>query len=126
MALDLLARSGRKHWAGVAVSTLSQGQRQMLCLMSVLAMEPATVLLDEPFASLDMPARLRLARVLAGMGQRVVMISHDPAALEGMERVLWLEGGRILRDGSPAAVLPEFKAEMMRLGEADADTDLAG
>ncbi len=60
----LLARAGRAHWAGAAVSTLSQGQRQMLCLMAVLAMEPATVLLDEPFASLDLPARIRLARHL--------------------------------------------------------------
>ncbi len=125
-AREVLARAGRAHWAGVAVSTLSQGQRQMLCLMAVLAMEPATVLLDEPFASLDLPARMRLARMLDGLEQRVVVISHDPAALAGMDRVLWLEGGRLVADGAAGEVLAAFGAEMTRLGGADADTDLAG
>jgi biotin transport system ATP-binding protein len=125
-AREVLARAGRAHWAGAAVSTLSQGQRQMLCLMAVLAMEPATVLLDEPFASLDLPARMRLERRLAGLEQRVVVISHDPGALAGMERVLWLEGGRLVADGAAGAVLPAFEAEMRRLGGQDADADLAG
>ncbi len=75
LARDVLARAGRGHWAEVAVSTLSQGQRQMLCLMAVLAMEPSTVLLDEPFAALDLPARMRLSRVLEGMDRRLVVIS---------------------------------------------------
>jgi biotin transport system ATP-binding protein len=94
--------------------------------MAVLAMAPGTLLLDEPYASLDLPGRLRLARVLEGMGQRVVVISHDPGALAGMERVIWLEDGRIRRDGTADAVLEEFGAEMARRGAADADTDIAG
>lgn len=125
-ARAVLARHERAHWAGQAVSTLSQGQRQMLCLMSVLAMEPATLLLDEPFASLDLPSRARLGRELAALPQRLVVISHDPAALAGMDRVIWLEAGRVRRDGAPGPVLAEFTAEMTRLGEADADTDLSG
>jgi biotin transport system ATP-binding protein len=125
-ARGVLADWGRAHWAGVAVSTLSQGQRQMVCLMAVLAMAPGTVLLDEPYASLDLPGRMQLARLLEGMGQRVVVISHDPGALAGMERVIWLEDGRIRRDGTAGAVLEEFGAEMARRGAADADTDLAG
>ena len=126
LALDMLARHGRAHWAGAAVSTLSQGQRQMLCLMSVLAMAPATLLLDEPFAALDLPSRLRLGRVLAGLPQRVVTISHDPAALAGVDRVIWLEAGRVRRDGPSAPVLAEFTAAMEAIGAADADTDLTG
>jgi biotin transport system ATP-binding protein len=121
-----LDRAGRGHWAGAAVSTLSQGQRQMLCLMAVLAMEPATVLLDEPFASLDLPARMRLSRVLAGLDRRIVVISHDPVALAEMDRVLWIEGGRILADGPAPDILEAFSAEMTRLGGLDADADLAG
>jgi biotin transport system ATP-binding protein len=125
-AREVLDRAGRGHWAGAAVSTLSQGQRQMLCLMAVLAMEPATILLDEPFASLDMPARMRLVRVLAGLPQRVVVISHDPVALAGMDRVLWIEGGRILADGPAPEIIEGFNAEMTRLGGLDADADLSG
>jgi biotin transport system ATP-binding protein len=126
LARDVLARQGRAHWAGAPVQTLSQGQRQWLCLMSVLAMEPATILLDEPFAALDLPSAARLARVLDGVPQQVVIVSHDPGVLERMDRVLWLEGGRVAADGPAADVLRAFRAEMTRLGEADADTDLAG
>jgi biotin transport system ATP-binding protein len=125
-ARDVLADWGRAHWAGAAVSTLSQGQRQMVCLMAVLAMAPGTLLLDEPFASLDVPGRMRLARVLDGMEQRVVVISHEPATLAAMDRVLWLENGRLVADGPAAEVLEAFGAEMMRQGGADADIDLAG
>lgn len=125
-ARAVLAAQGRAHWAGAAVSTLSQGQRQMVCLMAVLAMGPATLLLDEPYAWLDLPGRLRLMRLLEGLPQRVVVISHDPEALAGMERVVWLEGGRVRRDGPAGAVLAEYADEMARQGAADADTDLAG
>jgi biotin transport system ATP-binding protein len=64
--------------------------------------------------------------VLDSLPQRVVIVSHDPAVLERMDRVLWLEGGRVAGDGPAAAVLRDFRAEMTRLGKADADTDLAG
>lgn len=125
-AQAVLAAHGRGHWAGAAISALSQGQRQMVCLMSVLAMAPATLLLDEPFAALDLPTRVRLARVIDALPQRVVIVSHDPAALAGMDRVIWLEAGRVRRDGPAEVVLAEFSAAMAALGEADADTDLAG
>jgi biotin transport system ATP-binding protein len=125
VARDLLARQGRAHWAGASVQTLSQGQRQWLCLMAVLAMEPATILLDEPFAALDLPSAARLARVLDGVPQQVVIVSHDPGVLERMDRVLWLEAGRVAGDGPAVEVLRDFRAEMTRLGKADADTDLA-
>ncbi len=125
-ALGVLAREGRGHWAEIAVASLSQGQRQMVCLMAVLAMEPHTLLLDEPFAWLDLPARLRLMRRLDALGQRIVMISHDPGALAGMERVIWLEAGRVRQDGSAQAVLGAYELAMTELGEADADTDLPG
>lgn len=121
----LLAAEGRSHWAGVPVSTLSQGQKQWLCLMAVLLMAPGTILLDEPFAALDLPTQARLARRLADLPQRIITISHDPAAVAGADRVIWLEGGRLIDAGAPEAVLPRFRAEMARLGDADADTLLA-
>jgi len=121
----LLAAEGRSHWAGVPVSTLSQGQKQWLCLMAVLLMAPGTILLDEPFAALDLPTQARLARRLADLPQRIITISHDPSAVAGADRVIWLEGGRLIDAGAPEAVLPRFRAEMARLGDADADTLLA-
>lgn len=125
-ARSALASEGRGHWAKASVSTLSQGQRHYLCLLSVLLMGPGTILLDEPFAGLDLPTQGRLARRFAALPQRLVTITHDPASLAGAARVLWLEAGRVVADGPPDSVLPAFTAEMARLGMQDADADLAG
>lgn len=122
----LLKAEGRAHWAKAPVTTLSQGQRHYLCLLSVLLMQPRTILLDEPLAGLDLPTQARLARRFATLPQRLVTITHDPEVLRGADRVLWLEDGRVVADGAPSDVLPAFTAEMARIGEADADADLAG
>jgi biotin transport system ATP-binding protein len=122
----LLAAEGRSHWARAAVHTLSQGQRQYLCLLAVLAMAPEWILLDEPFAALDLPTQHRLRRRLEDLPHRLVVVSHDPEVLAGMERVIWLEAGRVRADGAAGPVLEAFRDEMRRLGEADADADLAG
>ena len=116
-----LAAEGRADWAKRAVSTLSHGQKQWLCLQAVLMMGPHTLLLDEPFAALDLPTELRLRRQLDRLPQRLVMIAHRPADLEGYDEVLWLEAGRVAAFGRPAEVLPAFTAEMLRLGAQDAD-----
>lgn len=122
----MLAAEGRTHWAAAPVATLSQGQKQWLCLMAVLLMRPATLLLDEPFAALDLPTQARLARRLAVLPQRVVVISHDPAAVTGCDHVIWLDDGSVAMEGPADRVLPAFRAEMIRIGEVDADTHLAG
>jgi biotin transport system ATP-binding protein len=116
-----LAAEGLAHWATTAVSTLSQGQRQRLCLMAVLLMAPRTILLDEPFSGLDLPTQARLARRLAGLPQRLVTITHDPTTLSGADRVIWIDAGRIAADGRPEDVIPAFTAEMHRIGAEDAD-----
>ncbi len=122
-AAATLAAHGRSHWAAAATHTLSQGQRHYLCLMAVLAMAPATLLLDEPFAGLDLPTQGRLARTLAALPQRTLTISHDPAHLAATDRVLWLEAGRLAMDGPPGAVIPAYLAAM-EAAARDADTDL--
>lgn len=124
-ARAVLVQEGRLHWEGAATHTLSQGQRQYLCLLAVLAMRPATLLLDEPFAALDLPSQLRLRRRLAGLSQQVITISHDPIAVAGCDRVIWLEAGHIKGDGAADAVLRDFTAEMARIGAVDADADLS-
>lgn len=123
---DLLSAEGRAHWEKAATHTLSQGQRHYLCLLAVLLMQPATILLDEPYAGLDLPTQARLTRRLAALPQRLVTISHDPASVMACDRVIWIEGGQVLADGPAAAVLADFSARMAEIGERDADTDLSG
>lgn len=121
-----LEAEGRGDWAAQPVQALSQGQKQWLCLMAILLMAPGTILLDEPFAALDLPLQIRLTRRLAALPQRLVTISHDPAAVAGCDRVIWLEAGRVAMDGAATPVLAAFRAEMERIGGTDADADFAG
>ena len=119
-ALALLQREGRADWAKTPVSTLSHGQKQWLCLQAVLLMQPETLLLDEPFAALDMPTEARLRRQLDTLPQRLITIAHRPDDLAGCDEVLWLEAGRLAGFGPPAQVLPQFTAAMAALGAQDA------
>jgi biotin transport system ATP-binding protein len=66
-----------------------------------------------------------MARIFDQLPQRLIFITHDARTASSAERVLWLEAGQIRADGPPAQVLPEFEAEMRRLGAVDADTDIA-
>ena len=97
----------------------------MACARWAKAPRRPALLLDEPFAALDLPTQARLTRRLAGLSQRLITISHDPQAVAASDRVIWLEEGRLAADGPPSEVLPAFRAEMARIGERDADTDLA-
>lgn len=108
----ILAQYDRADWIDKSVSTLSQGQRQLVCLMAVLLMEPKVILLDEPFSGLDIPTTRALTRHLAGLEARLVQITHAPADLQGYERMIWLERGRVHQDGPVDQVLPLFTAAM--------------
>lgn len=122
--LQALDAEGRAHWAEAATHTLSQGQRQYLCLLALLLMAPRWLLLDEPFAALDLPTAARLSRRLQALPQNLLTISHAPEAVETCDRVIWLEAGCIAADGPPAQVLPAFRARMAEIGAQDADADL--
>ena len=120
-AQAILARFGKSHWAPRATAELSQGQRHLVCLMAVLAMEPKVIILDEPFTGLDIPTTRQLRRHLAGVTPSLVQITHDPAALAGYDRVIWLEGGTVRLDGPAAPTLAAFQAAMEEDGNAGAD-----
>ena len=124
--LDLTGLAGRKP------AQLSGGQAQRVALARALAVDPAILLLDEPLAALDARTRLdvqtELRRHLADFAGPCLLVTHDPLeALVLADRLLVLEHGRIVQQGSPAQVArqpaTEYVAKLVGLnlyaGRAD-------
>jgi biotin transport system ATP-binding protein len=121
-----LSQFGKSSWHDAAIHQLSQGQRQLVCLMAILAMEPRVVILDEPFAGLDIPTAMHLTRVLDRAEAALVHITHDPSTVADYDHALWIEEGRMRMQGSVATVIPAFEAAMQEYGARDDLTDLSG
>ncbi|MDO5538013.1 MAG: ABC transporter ATP-binding protein [Desulfovibrionaceae bacterium] len=77
---------------------LSGGEKKLVSLAGVLAMEPEAILFDEPTAALDERAVKRLAEVLADLSQARIVVSHDRAFLESCSDALLLLSGGTLTD----------------------------
>jgi cobalt/nickel transport system ATP-binding protein len=99
---------GLAHAADRAPHHLSVGERRRAAIATVLAMEPEVVVLDEPSANLDPEGRESLAELLSGLGQTILMITHDlPYAAEVCDRALVMNAGRIVADGPIDRVLSD-------------------
>ena len=122
-AHEILDEFGRGGWAERPVHTLSQGQRHLVCIMSVMAMRPSMLVLDEPFSGPDRPTVLQLHRAMEDLDVAQLLITHDLQYLAGFDRVIWIDRGRIRQDGSPETVLRAFSSEIDRLSELDALSD---
>lgn len=124
-SLALLERFGKSHWADAATHALSQGQKHLLCLMSVILMQPRLIVLDEPFAGLDLPTKMQLSRYLSRYDGQLLHISHDPQDLEGYDEVIWIDAGRLKAQGSAAETLDLYFSAMRELGDSDDIADLS-
>ena len=65
---------------------------------------------DEPTTLLDLRNSRRIAAILAGLEQQVVLVTHQMPLLADVDRVLVLDGGRLVADGPPALALPAYAA----------------
>ena len=92
---------------GEAGSLLSGGQRQLVALSRCLITQPRILLMDEPTSSMDAQSEVAFLRQLkeAALGCTLVVVTHRPAVLELVERIVVVDGGRIVMDGPKAAVL---------------------
>ncbi|MEZ5102339.1 MAG: ABC transporter ATP-binding protein [Thermoleophilia bacterium] len=96
------------HAIDRAPHQLSMGERRRVAIATVLAMDPALLVLDEPSASLDPRARRELLDVLAAIDRTLLVVTHDlPFAAELCERSLVLSAGRIVADGDTPALLAD-------------------
>ncbi|WP_206320248.1 ABC transporter ATP-binding protein [Streptomyces zingiberis] len=104
-----LDRMGLADHAGKKPRGLSGGQAQRVALARALATRPRLLLLDEPLAALDARTRLdvraRLRHHLAGFEAVAVLVTHEPLdAMVLADRVVVVEDGRVVQEGSPADV----------------------
>ena len=113
---DFLQQRGLAHWAERAVGSLSQGQRQWVCWLAMRVAQPEVLMLDEPYASLDLPGQLRLAADIAACPQQVLVSTHVLDYVRDYPRVLWLEQGQLRLDGPGQQVCAAYEAHVRGLG----------
>ena len=104
-AMALLKRIGLEDKANAYPSTLSGGQKQRIAIVRALAMDPKVILFDEPTSALDpemVGEVLDLMRSLAEEKLTMVIVTHEMGfAREVASRVLFMDGGNIVEDGTP-------------------------
>ncbi|MGI4848306.1 MAG: energy-coupling factor ABC transporter ATP-binding protein [Janthinobacterium lividum] len=110
-AEQFLQQRGLAAWAGRAIGELSQGQRQQVCLLALQIKAPRTLLLDEPFASLDLISQARLAHQIRASTQQIILSTHLLDHVRGFERVIWLEHGAVRADGPGQLVCDAYAAD---------------
>lgn len=122
--LDVLEQFRLSHWKEAYIATLSQGQKHLVALMSVVAMKPALLVLDEPFAGLDISTKAQMNRYLDLYQGSLLHISHDPKDLEAYDSIIWIDQGRVRLAGSQEDVMLAYLEAMNNLGEDDDLADL--
>ncbi len=105
-ALELLDKVGLKDKAEAYPASLSGGQSQRVAIARALAMEPKVMLFDEPTSALDpemVGEVLMVMQQLAQEGMTMVVVTHEMGfAREVGDRVIFMEQGRIVEEGTPA------------------------
>ncbi|MEE2569058.1 ABC transporter ATP-binding protein [Pseudarthrobacter sp. J64] len=110
LADEALDRFGLLDLADQSIYELSGGERQLMALAAVLAVNPSVLVLDEPSTLLDLRNRELLRRTLEGLDQQIVMSTHDLDLVTGMDRVLVIEAGKVVFDGGPEAAVEHYRA----------------
>lgn len=109
---EFLSERGLDHWAQRAVGGLSQGQRQHVCWLALAVTAPKVLLLDEPFASLDLPGQARLRKEIEDASQQIIVSTHVMQHVRAFERVIWLDHGRVRADGCGREVCAAYEADV--------------
>ena len=108
MAMGLLERVGLADRANAYPSQLSGGQKQRIAIVRALCMEPDVMLFDEPTSALDpemVGEVLDVMKALAKDGMTMVVVTHEMGfAREVGDRVLFMDGGKILEEGTPEQI----------------------
>ncbi len=110
-ALASVGLSGREEQSP---HLLSGGEKQMLALASVTALDPAVILADEPTGLLDLVNRNRLRRRFDALSQQLIVVTHDLELAADADRTLCIDDGRVIDDGPPPEAIRGYIDRMER------------
>ena len=117
-AMELLKRIGLEEKADAYPYSLSGGQKQRVAIVRSLAMEPDVILFDEPTSALDpemVGEVLEVMKDLAKEGMTMVVVTHEMGfAREVADRVIFMDEGRILEEGTPKSIFEDPKTERLQ------------
>lgn len=115
IARKLLARMGMSEKADVYPQSLSGGQKQRIAIARALAMEPDMMLFDEPTSALDpemVGEVLQVMKDLAMEGMTMVVVTHEMGfAKEVGDRILFMDDGQVMEQGTPDEIFNHPKSE---------------
>lgn len=115
---ELLAKVGLPDKANAYPHSLSGGQQQRIAIARGLAMDPDLLLFDEPTSALDpemVGEVLAVMQELAESGMTMVIVTHEMGfAREVADRVIFMDGGVVVEDGSPEAIFDNSQEERTR------------
>lgn len=118
LAAELLAKVGLADKANAFPAHLSGGQQQRVAIARALAMQPKVMLFDEPTSALDpelVGEVLEVMRALAREGMTMVVVTHEMGfAREVAHRVIFMDGGRIIEEGTPEQLFGAPREERTR------------
>ncbi len=118
IAMEELKRVGLQGWANHYPVHLSGGQQQRVAIARVLAMRPKLLLFDEPTSALDpemVGEVLDVIKQIASEGFTMLLVSHEMAFVRNVaNRVIFLDKGRIVEDGTPGQVFYRPKNDRTR------------
>ena len=116
--MELLAKVGLPDKANAYPHSLSGGQQQRIAIARGLAMNPDLLLFDEPTSALDpemVGEVLAVMQELAESGMTMVIVTHEMGfAREVADRVIFMDGGFVVEDGSPEAIFDNSQEERTR------------
>lgn len=104
-----LERFGLTHLNERRTHELSGGEKQLIALIGVLVMEPAIIVLDEPTTLLDLRNRRILLALLERLDQTLIIVSHDLELMASMDRLIWIDEGRIRGDGDAGDIVRAYR-----------------
>jgi cobalt/nickel transport system ATP-binding protein len=108
-ARDMLERVGMTGAILKAPYHLSAGEKRRVAIAGVLAMEPEVLVLDEPTTFLDPPGQRELAKLLGGLPQAKLLVTHDVEFARSLAtRAVFFERGRVAGEGSVDEIIRRF------------------